>query len=106
MMRDDEADAFVEEGKELRLLRISDVLHHVVEHDAIVAQQIITVVSRGSFNLGDFRERDLRIFLEHAEELIRFEAMATGHQENIDLFLRTKNCAARQQEKKINVLLV
>src|ERR1041385_2202564 len=98
-MRHDEADAFVEDGKKPRLLRVRDVLHHVVEHNAVVAQKIVAIVScRRSPGLNGVRESDLRIFLEHAEEFVRGKAMATGDEQYFDFAVCGERSAIHQEK--------
>src|SRR5688572_25331129 len=84
-MQHDCADTLFKQRKELRLLRLRDVLDHVVKHDYIVREQVIAVVSLRTPPLFRFRKGNLRIVLKHFEELCPLKSVTAGHDEDFKL---------------------
>ena len=102
MVQHDEAGAFLEERKEPRLLRVGDRLRHVVEHDHVVAQQVVAIIDIGVLPMLCGGEVDLRIVLEDPEERLGLEPVSAGDEEHFESgrgFFRERDAAEEQRDQ-------
>src|SRR2546427_1705715 len=98
VVQHDQPDALVEERQELRLLRVGDVLDHVVKHDDVEASQVVAVVGFGGFRLFGFGERDRPVVCEHFEEWFALETMSARDDEHVQFCATVgrEHCASEE----------
>src|SRR5687768_1772915 len=85
MMQYHESRAFFEKRKKLRLLRLGDLLWHVIERDDVVSQQILAPINgRVRLRMSGVCESDLRVVLEDLEKRLPLETVPSGDEKHFD----------------------